>query len=68
MFGRFSKKEYLKRCTKAYCQVKESQENALEDMAIMEATANEVASNIHAINKDLKEENRKMKEAMYASL
>lgn len=60
----FNKRLFLKACT----QVARNQEKAIDSMITMEATANEVASNIEAVNKELKDEVRKAHEAMYASL
>lgn len=58
----FNKKAFLKACN----QVAKNQDKAL-DAIMMEATANEVATNIEIANKKLKDEVRKAHEAMYAS-
>lgn len=60
----FNKKQFLAACNKAV----KNQEEAIEKFAIMNATATEVANSIEVANKELKEANRKAKEAMYASL
>lgn len=60
----FNKKQFLAACNKAV----KTQEEAIEKFAIMNATATEVANSIEVANKELKEANKKAKEAMYASL
>lgn len=60
----FNKKAFLKACN----QVAKNQDKALDAMVMMEATANEVATNIEVANKELKDEIRRAHEAMYASL